>query len=64
VIVTTLAIPRVLESNKKHYHWLHTYTTKKESKLFRFLLKSGKLRLNKGRISAAYSEFKSPSPLF
>jgi len=58
VLVITLAIPHYLENARLRHQQEVAWAIKKENRAFKFLLKSGKWRLNKGRISGAYSEFK------
>ncbi|MBF8149967.1 hypothetical protein ITJ86_08655 [Winogradskyella sp. F6397] len=58
VLVIALAIPRWIEDSRLRHQQELAWAIQKDNYAFNFLLKSGKWRLNKGRISGAYSEFK------
>ncbi|WP_229720498.1 hypothetical protein [Winogradskyella helgolandensis] len=58
VLITALSIPRWIEDSRLRHKEELAWVIKKDNMAFNFLLKSGKQRLNKGRISGAYSEFK------
>ena len=58
VLLIALSIPRWLEDSKKRHQYELALAIQKDNDAFTFLLKSGKSRLHKGRISGAYSEFK------
>jgi len=58
VLVIALSIPRCLEDARLRHKEELAWVIQKDNDAFNFLLKSGKSRLHKGRISGAYSEFK------
>ncbi|MBU2929819.1 hypothetical protein [Winogradskyella psychrotolerans] len=58
VLVIALSIPHWIEDSKLRHQNEIAWAIKKDNYAFNFLLKSGKSRLHKGRISEAYSEFK------
>lgn len=58
VVVIALSIPCWMEDYRLRHKQELAWAIQKDNYAFNFLLKSGKSRLNKGRISGAYSEFK------
>ncbi|EDP70653.1 hypothetical protein FBALC1_07838 [Flavobacteriales bacterium ALC-1] len=56
-IIVSIMIPRWVEYERIKHRQEVTLTTKKDNKVFEFLMKSGKKRLDIGAISGAYSEF-------
>ncbi|WP_179007911.1 hypothetical protein [Winogradskyella forsetii] len=57
-LAVSLTIPRWMEASRLRHQQELAWSIKKDKYAFDFLLKSGKWRLKKGRISGAYSEFK------
>ena len=58
VLIIALSIPHWIEDSRLRHKEELAWTLKKDNDAFNFLIKSGKMRLNKGEISGAYSEFK------